>query len=232
MTVPLLAVASAIWLGILTSISPCPLATNIAAISFIGQRIANTRHVVWSGLSYTTGRALTYAILGIVIVGGLQSTPGVSQFLQKYMNKILGPLLILVGMFLLELMRFSVSVSIAGEGARKRAEKGSVLGAGVIGILFALSFCPISAGLFFVGLTGLALEHNSPFALPLLYGIGTALPVVMFSILVALGAKSLGSVYNKLTQIEFWARRVTGIVFICVGVYYCLRFIFGFFAAS
>ena len=101
--------ASAFWLGILTSISPCPLATNIAAISFIGRRVDRPRLVFWAGMLYTSGRALAYLALGMLLVAGLLSAPLVSHFLQKYMIKLLGPILIVVGMFLLELIRFSAS---------------------------------------------------------------------------------------------------------------------------
>jgi cytochrome c biogenesis protein CcdA len=219
--------ASALWLGVLTSISPCPLATNIAAISFIGKRVGRPPIVLASGLLYAAGRTAAYLALGIVAVGGLLAIPAVSQFLQIYMNKLLGPVLILVGMFLLELIRLNLSTSVSAERAQRLAEKGGLLGAALLGILFALSFCPISAALFFGSLVPLALKHESRFVLPVAYGVGTALPVVAFAALVAFGARWVGQAFNRLAQVEWWARRVTGALFILVGIYYCLTAIFG-----
>ena len=126
----LLVGASALWLGILTSISPCPLATNVAAISFVGRRVGNPRQVFVAGLLYTLGRSLAYLVLGALLVGSLLSVPHVSYALQKYMNKILGPVLILVGMFLLEMLSINISGSGIGEAVRRRVEAWGVWGAG------------------------------------------------------------------------------------------------------
>jgi len=227
MTTLLLATASAFWLGVLTSISPCPMATNIAAISFIGKRVGRPRTVVASGLLYTLGRTAVYVALAVVAVGGLLAIPAVSEFLQTYMNRLLGPVLIVAGVVLLELVPLSFSTSVGSERAQKLAEKGGVLGAGLLGVLFALSFCPISAGLFFMSLLPLALKHESRFLLPTAFGVGTALPVVVFAVAIALSARSVGKMYGALQKVEWWARRITGVLFILVGVYYCLLYIFG-----
>lgn len=217
---------SALWLGILTSISPCPLATNIAAVSFIGRRIGRTRVVLLTGLLYTLGRILTYVILGILLVTSALSIPQVSHLLQKYMNKILGPVLIFVGMILLELIRINISGPGLSEKMQKRVESYGILGAGLLGIIFALSFCPISAALFFGSLIPLSVKYESGFALPALYGLGTGLPVFLFAVLMAFGAQSVAKAFNKLTQLEWWVRRITGGIFIAIGIYFCLAHIF------
>jgi len=222
----LLRVLPALWLGILTSISPCPLATNIAAISFISRRVGRTRVVFLAGLLYTLGRMLTYVVLGSLLVTSVLSIPQVSYALQKYMNKFLGPILILVGMILLELVRINFAVSYLSEKMQKRAESWGVWGAGLLGIVFALSFCPISAAFFFGSLIPLSVKCSSCLTLPALYGLGTGLPVFLFAVVIAFGAQSVGKAFNKLTQIELWIRRVTGIIFILIGVYYCLVYIF------
>jgi cytochrome c biogenesis protein CcdA len=221
-----IAAFSALWLGILTSISPCPLATNIVAISFIDRRIGRTRVVFLTGLLYTLGRMLTYVVLGILLVTSVLAIPQVSHILQKYMNKILGPLLIFVGMILLELIKFNLSGSGLSEKMQKRVESRGILGAGLLGIIFALSFCPISAALFFGSLIPLAVKYRSSFTLPALYGLGTALPVFLFAVLIALGAQSVGKAFNKITQMELWIRRLTGAIFILIGIYYSLVYIF------
>ncbi|MCX5801848.1 MAG: aromatic aminobenezylarsenical efflux permease ArsG family transporter [Candidatus Eisenbacteria bacterium] len=222
----LLGVFSAFWLGILTSISPCPLATNVAAVSFIGRRIERARMVFLTGLFYTLGRMLTYVLLGILIVASVMSIQRVSNVLQEYMNKILGIVLILVGMVLLGLLRINLPGSGVSERVQKRAESWGIWGAGVLGIVFALAFCPVSAALFFGSLIPLSVKYNSSIALPAVYGLGTGLPVFLFAILIALGVQTLAKAFNKLTQIEWWVSRLTGVVFIVVGVYFCLAYVF------
>jgi cytochrome c biogenesis protein CcdA len=221
------ALGSACWLGILTSISPCPMATNIAAVTYIGNRMARPSLVLISGLVYTLGRMITYIGLGAVIVSSVLAVPEVALFLQKYMNRLLGPILIIAGLFLLGIIRIKTSGIGISEKFRKRIERYGLLGAGLLGILFAVSFCPISAALYFGSLIPLAVEYQSAVIMPGVYGIGTALPVVAFSILIAFGARFVGAAFNRLTQFEFWARRITGSIFLLVGLYYILIYFFG-----
>ena len=221
-----LATGSAIWIGVLTSISPCPLATNIAAISFIGRRIESPRAVLATGLLYTLGRTLAYVVLAALLVFSLLSASAVSHQLQKYMNKLLGPLLILVGMILLELIRVNTRGSGLGEKIGHRVESWGAWGGFILGVVFALSFCPASAALFFGGLVPLAVKHESSLVLPTVYGAGTAGPVLVFAVLIAMGTRAVGSAFNRIAQFEVWARRGTGMLFIGIGVYFCLRFIF------
>lgn len=222
-----LAIGSAFWLGLLTAISPCPLATNIAAISFIGRQVGNRRAVLLSGLLYTLGRTLTYVALGAILASGLLAVSEASRFLQKYMNEILGPILILLGMILLGWIGSRLSMNLAGERVQERVAKGGMAWACLLGILFALSFCPVSAGLFFAGLIPLALQHGSRFLLPLVYGIGTALPVVVFAFLIVISTEAVGKAFHRLTQIEKWVRLIAGVLFVLAGLYYSLTHIYG-----
>jgi cytochrome c-type biogenesis protein len=218
--------ASAVWLGILTSVSPCPLATNIAAVSFISRRITQRNVVFLSGILYTLGRSLTYIVLGVVIVKTLVDIPILSDFLQRYVNKILGIVLILVGMVLLDLMRIPLSPpSVSENFAKKLIDKGAI-GSFPLGILFALAFCPVSAAIFFGGLIPIAVKAQSGIGLPLIYGIGTGLPVLLFAFLVAAGTGYINNLYYRITRIEFYTKKVTGIIFILVGIYYTLAYIF------
>lgn len=221
-----LAMATALWQGVLTSISPCPLATNIAAISYIGRKVSQPRLVLAAGLLYTLGRMLAYVVVGALIVAGLLAMSATSQALQKYMYLALGPLLIIVGMFLLELLSFGAHSAGISERLQARVDRAGIWGAGLLGIIFALTFCPISAALFFLGLIPLAVEQHSPLLLPAVFGVGTALPVVVFAVLIALGAGKLARAFNKLAQFELWARRITGAVFILVGIYLTLKYVF------
>jgi len=223
----IMAIGSALWFGILTSISPCPLATNIAAITFISKRLDNTSRILGAGLAYTIGRMIAYLAVGIIIITGLSSIPAIANFLQKYLNLLLGPILIVVGMFLLELITIILKGASMSAGMESKASAGGVLGAGLLGFIFGLSFCPISAALFFGSLIPLAISHKSSVLLPSVYGIGTALPVVIFAFIIAFSAHSVGKAFNALRSIEKWARIITGVLFIVVGIYYALVAIFG-----
>lgn len=217
---------SALWLGILTSISPCPLATNIAAISYIGRRVGNARQVFLTGLLYALGRTIAYLGLAVLLLASVMSIPQVSLFLQKYMAKILGPVLIVVAMFLLDMVRVNLGGFGMSEKLQKHVDALGTWGALLLGVVFALTFCPVSAALFFGSLIPLSIKVNSSVALPSLYGIGTALPVLAFAVLLAVGAQSVGRAFNRLAQIEWWARRITGVVFLLIGIFYCLRYIY------
>jgi cytochrome c-type biogenesis protein len=218
---------SALWLGVLTSISPCPLATNVAAISFVGRRLGEPRKVLLGGALYTLGRMLAYLGLGSGLVAGLLNAPLVSFWLQKYMNRLLGPVLILVGMCLLGLLTMPApGGSRIAERVQGRAARSGVWGAGLLGVLFALAFCPVSATLFFGSLIPLAVQADSSLLLPALYGVGTGLPVLVFAVVIGLGVGSVGRVFDRLAQVERWARRLTGVVFVGVGVYFCLAYVF------
>jgi cytochrome c biogenesis protein CcdA len=214
----LLVAASALWLGVLTSISPCPLATNIAAISYIGGRVDSTRSVLLAGTLYTVGRVAAYMGLSLLLVSTALSIPQVSLFLQKYMHLLLGPMLVLVGMFLVGL----IDISWAGVGVtdkiKQRIDALGVWGALALGVLFALAFCPTSAALFF-GNIMTSLSTGSSVTMPLLYGIGTALPVIVFAVLIALGSQALGRAFGAVSRFERWARTFTGTAILLVGLW-------------
>lgn len=214
-----IAVASAFWLGILTSISPCPLATNVAAVSYIGRHMASPRRVFAAGVIYTLGRSFAYLLVAALLIASLLSAPQLSQLLQGLMSKLMGPLLVVVGMVLLDLLpvhRFGLST---GQAWQQRTAAWGVVGAGILGFVFALSFCPVSAALFFGSLLPLALDQQSPWLLPAAYGLGTGLPVLFFGGLIAMGVRTLGTWFNRLATFETAARAITGWVFILIGLY-------------
>ena len=240
-------ILAAFYLGVLTSISPCPLATNIAAISYIGRKVENSRLVINAGLLYTLGRCLLYLALAALLTTTALSIPAVSVFLQKYMHLVLGPIFLLLGMLLVGLISITLGGTMLSAGMQKRVDAMGIWGALLLGILFAVSFCPTSAAWFFgllalimgseagaidgvlakVGITlpEAALPGGS-FILPLIYGIGTAVPVLIVAFLLAYSAKAIGKTYNVLTQVEWWARMATGWVFILVGIWFSLRYVF------
>ena len=213
-------IGMAVWFGILTSISPCPLATNITAISFIGRRVDSVNKVLLSGLLYTVGRMAAYILLGIALVSSVELMPPVANFLQKYMVYLIGPALIIIGVLLLDIFKINlVGNGIIWNGMQKRVEQSGIWGALLMGIVFALSFCPVSAALFFGSLFSLAIKHQSMVILPSVYGIGTAIPVLVFAFIFAFSANTIGRVFDTLKIFEKWARITTGIIFILAGLY-------------
>ncbi|MCU0664993.1 MAG: aromatic aminobenezylarsenical efflux permease ArsG family transporter [Myxococcota bacterium] len=217
----IIAVGTALWLGILTSISPCPLATNIAAISYVSKRVKRPSLVLLAGLLYTLGRTLSYFIVALLVVKSLFSVPAISRFLQQNMNQALGPVLLLVGVMLLDVIPWPwVGGSAMPAKLQTYVDKIGLWGAGLLGLVFALAFCPLSAALFFGSLVPLAVAHESAVLLPGLYGIGTALPVVVFSLILAFAAGKLGKAFDVLSHLERWMRRLTAAVFIGIGGYY------------
>jgi len=216
----LIAFGSALWLGILTSISPCPLATNIAAVSFLSKKIAHPAIVFISGLAYTLGRMAAYAALGWIIISSLLSVPQVAQFLQKYMVKALGPLLIITGLFLLGVITLTLPGVALSEKHRNKLVESGAPGAFILGFIFALAFCPVSAALFFGSLIPLALNSKMGALLPFIYGVGTGLPVFVFAVAIAFGVSSLSHWFHRVTKLEYYSRRITGVIFILVGLYY------------
>ena len=221
----------ALWLGLLTSVSPCPLATNVAAVAYVGRTVTQPRSVVLAGALYTLGRAAGYVMLGALIILGLASMVSLSAFLQETVHKLIGPALILVGMVLLDLLplpSFGIG-GRAGPALQRWVDGVGIWGAAPLGLVFALSFCPVSAALFFGSLIPLAVQHNSPVLLPTIYGIGTGLPVAGIALMIAFGAKQLGELLERVQAFERLARRATGVLFILVGIFEVLRGIFGVF---
>jgi len=222
-----LSITAALWLGLLTSISPCPLATNIAALSFIGKEVGSTGRALLAGILYTGGRCLTYAVLGMAFAVTSLSAPLLSDFLQRRINSFLGPILILVGMVLLDLLKVEPGGSEWLEKLQAKAAAVGLLGPLLVGALFAASFCPVSAALFFGSLVPLTIQVKSAVLLPTIYGIGTGLPVLVFAALIVFGLTKLGSFYGAVTYFEKYARVATGVIFLLVGIYYSLVYIFG-----
>ena len=219
-------VISALWLGILTSISPCPLASNIAAVSYIVRETNSTLLVLITGLMYTLGRVVTYSILGVMISMSILNIPMASQILQNIMPKLLGPVLILAGLFLLEVLPLPIPSFASSGKAADRFKRAGMFGALPMGVLFALAFCPVSAALFFGSLIPLCLTSSSAVMLPLVYGIGTGLPVLLFAVVTSLGVKNISKLFNRVTKTELWARKISALILIFAGVYYISTHIF------
>lgn len=210
---------TAFVLGLMTSISPCPLATNITTIAFIGKNIENKRKVFVNGLIYTLGRAISYTALGLLFYFGA-SRFRISRFFQNWGEKILGPLLVVIGLLMLDV----VTIRFPGLGklTEKMEEKSrsGIWGVLLLGIVFALAFCPYSGALYFGMLIPMTISSASGLYLPVIFAVGTGLPVIVFAWVIAYTVGGVGTLYNKVKLFEIWFRRVVAVVFIGVGLYY------------
>ena len=211
---------TALILGLMTAISPCPLATNITAIAYISKEIGDKRRIFLNGLIYTLGRIISYTLLGLIIYYGA-SRLDISIFFQKYLNRILGPLLILIGLFMLDIIKYRKTGG--GKWIALLEEKinvGRSWGAFLLGMLFALAFCPYSGMLYFGMLIPITISSTSGLFLPVIFAIATGLPVIIIAWLLAFTVRGVGNFYQKLKNFELWFRRVVAIIFIIIGLYY------------
>jgi len=211
-------------LGLMTAISPCPLATNITAIAYISREISNKRKIFLNGLLYTLGRAASYATLGVILFFGA-SKFHVTKIFQSYGEMFLGPLLILLGIFMLDIIPLSFpSLGKFSEKWQSKFKNGSSLSAFLLGLIFALAFCPYSGVLFFGMLMPLTIANAAGLYLPVVFALATGLPVIIIAYLLAFSISSIGSFYNKIKTFQKWFNRVVAAVFIAVGVYYVYWF--------
>jgi cytochrome c-type biogenesis protein len=214
---------TAFILGLMTAISPCPLATNITAIGFISRDIENRRRVFIKGLVYTLGRAISYTGLGVVLFLGA-SKMHVTMLFQGWGEKILGPLLILIGLLMLDFIKvklpgFSNLTEKMGEHS-KRSYWGTLL----LGMVFAMAFCPYSGVLYFAMLIPMTITSASGLYLPVVFAVATGLPVIIFAWLLAFAVGNVGKLYNRIKTFELWFRRVVAVMFIAAGIYYIAVF--------
>jgi len=217
-------ILSAFVLGLMTAISPCPLATNITATAFISKNISNKKLVFLSGIIYSLGRSFSYTVIGLVLYFGA-SKFHVARFFNQNGEKFLGPLLIVIGLIMLNVIKlnFLGNSSFTETLSEKFKDKG-LLGSFLIGIVFALAFCPYSGALFFGMLIPMSIASADGLYLPIVFAFGTGLPVILFTYLLAFAAGKVGVFYTKIAKIEKVMRYVAGIVFILTGMYYIAIF--------
>ena len=217
------AFVTALILGLMTAISPCPLATNISAIGFISRDIENRRKVFISGLVYTLGRAISYTLLAIVLFFGANEM-NIAMLFQGWGERVLGPLLIVVGLFMLDVLTIKFpGLSGLSQKIGERG-KGGFWSTLLLGMVFALAFCPYSGVLYFAMLIPITITSVGGLYLPLVYAIATGLPVIIFAWLLAYAVGNVGKLYNHIKTFELWFRRVVALLFIGVGVYYTIIF--------
>jgi len=212
---PLLA---ALALGLLTAISPCPLATNITATAFIAKTINSRKKVLLSGVLYTLGRMFSYTVISTIIYFGA-STFQIAKLFQGNGEKFIGFVLVILGLIMLDIIKLNFIKG--GDWIEKLSDKfktKGLLGAFFLGALFALAFCPYSGALFFGMLIPMTIK--SGLAMPVLFSIGTGLPVILFAFVIAFSMEKLGMYFKAITKIEKVMRILAGVTFIVTGLYY------------
>lgn len=210
---------TALLLGLMTAISPCPLATNITAIAFISKDIENRRKVFYNGLIYTLGRAVTYTGLGLILYFGA-STFHIAGFFQSWGEKLLGTLLLIIGIIMLDVIRINFPGLSALTSRMERSEKKGFWRVLLLGIVFALAFCPYSGVLYFGMLIPITIASPSGLFLPLIFALATGFPVIVLAYFLAFTMSEVGNFYNSLKKFEHWFRKVVAVIFILVGLYY------------
>jgi len=216
-------VFTAFMLGLMTAVSPCPLATNITAIGYLGRNIENRSLVLRNGLLYTLGRIIAYTILGVVLIIILNKGASlfhIQKWLATYGEMIIGPALMIIGLFMIFGDKLSLPYGISVQG-EKIAARGS-WGALFLGILFALAFCPTSGVLYFGALIPLSASSAGGYFLPIVYAIATALPVLIIAFLLAFSIESIGQFYGRVKLFQKWLNWIVGSLFLLAGTYYCL----------
>ncbi len=218
-------ILSALVLGLMTAISPCPLATNITATAYISKNISSKKKVLWSGVLYSMGRAFSYTVIGLVLYFGA-SKFNVARLFQQNGEKYLGPLLIILGLIMLNVIRLNFFGKSNFQEKLSEHFKGQGLwGAFLLGAVFALAFCPYSGALYFGMLIPMTISSASGLYLPVVFAIGTGLPVILFTYLLVAAAHQVSGVFNKITKVERVMRYVAGGVFVLAGIYYVSIFV-------
>jgi len=213
---------TALLLGLMTAISPCPLATNITAIGFISKDIENRNRVFFNGLFYTLGRAITYTGLALIIFLGVDQLK-FSGFFQRYGEKFIGPLLLVIGLLMLDVIKIKFPGPSKLTSGMQNKQSWSYIDAILLGLVFALAFCPYSGVLYFGMLVPMTVTSASGLYLPLVFAIATGIPVIIIAWLLAYTVSGVGNVYNRIKTFELWFRRIIAVLFIAVGIYYIIR---------
>lgn len=216
---------SALVLGLMTAISPCPLATNITAVGFISKDIENRHRVFLNGLFYTLGRAITYTVIALIIYLGVDQFK-FSGFFQKYGERFIGPLLIVIGLFMLDVIRVNFPGLSKLTSKMQSKKSWGYMDAVLLGMVFAMAFCPYSGVLYFGMLVPMTVSSASGLYLPVIFALATGIPVILFSWVLAYTVSGIGGVYHKVKTFELWFRRIIAVVFILVGIYYIIRVYF------
>lgn len=212
-------------LGILTAVSPCQFARNITAVGYISRNIEDTKKVFINGLFYTLGNAAGYFLIAFILLLGASKFQ-VSKILVSNGNIVMGLTLVSVGLLMLDVIR--IRWSIGGrlqDKIEERQDGGRKMDSALLGFVFALSFCPYNAALFFGMLIPLSIKSAGGLYLPVIYSVSAGLPVIIIAWLIAYSVSGIGSFYNKVKVFQVWFNRIVAGIFIVGGLYFIYRFV-------
>lgn len=215
---------TAFLLGLLTAISPCPLATNIAAIGFISKDIENRKRVFLNGVLYTFGRVIAYTVLGIILISVLKegaSVFGIQKAIGRWGELLLGPLLLVIGLFMLLVNKLNLpqfGFDGNGEGLARKGGWGVLM----LGVIFAMAFCPTSGAFYFGMLIPMSVTASAGWLMPILFAVATSLPVLAVAWILAFSVEKVGKFYGKMRTIQKWTNIIVDVIFITAGIYYCI----------
>lgn len=213
-------IMAAFALGLLTAIAPCPLATNISATAYIAKNVTDKRGVVLSGFLYTLGRMLTYTAIGAVIFFGASKFE-IAKAFQGHGEKYIGFIMVVLGLIMLNVIKLDwIKGANFSEKLSQKLQSQGLVGALLLGAIFALAFCPYSGALFFAMLIPMTLSADAGLALPVFFSLGTGLPVILFAFVIAYSVQKVGMYFKAITKVEKVMRIVAGLVFLLTGLYY------------
>ncbi len=222
-----IAIVAAFFIGLMTALSPCPLATNITAVAYASKKISNSKHTIMVGFLYTLGRMFSYTLLASLIVWFGVSSQNISFFLQKYGDKVLGPLLLIIGVVMLDIIKLSfLKGSDKLNKLKENLANRGYIGSFILGVIFALAFCPFSAVLFFGMLIPIAINAGDGLIIPAVFAFATGLPVIIFSFILVYSVSKLSTILDRVQTFEKWLRRIVGVIFVIVGIYYITQQLF------
>ena len=219
-------VLTAFLLGLLTAVSPCPLATNITAIGFISKDIESKDRTFLLGILYTIGRMVAYSLLGALLIWMLRrgfDTFDLQSKVSQWGEMLLSPVLIVMGMVML----FGDRLPLSGFGLNASEKSGRLRGAWgslLLGILFAMAFCPTSGMFYFGMLIPMSASATGGYVLPAVYALATGLPVVIVAWIIAYSIGNIAGFYKKMQVFQKWLNRMVAVLFIIVGIYYAYTF--------
>ncbi len=218
-------ILGALLLGLLTAISPCPLATNITAMAYISKTLSGKRKVLLSGLLYTLGLALSYTTIALIIILGA-SKFHVAKFFQGNGEKFVGPIMLIIGLIMLNFIKLNfLGKSNFTEKLQDKFKDKGLLGSFLLGALFAMAFCPYSGAMYFGILIPMSIKSSIGFSLPFFYAIGAGSLVLFFTFIIAFSIQKVGIYFNAITKTEKVMRVMAGLLFVITGMYYILIYL-------
>jgi cytochrome c-type biogenesis protein len=218
-------IIGALILGLLTAISPCPLATNITATAYISKTLTSKKKVLLSGFLYTLGLAMSYTLIALIIIFGASKFQ-VAKFFQGNGEKFVGPIMVIIGLIMLNVIKLNfLGKSNFTEKLQDKFKDKGLLGSFLLGALFAMAFCPYSGAMYFGVLIPMSIKSSIGFILPLFYALGAGSLVLFFTFLIAFSMQKVGKYFKIITKIERVMRVVAGLLFLLTGLYYILIYL-------